>query len=46
VSEDRRRAELFIYLGDRHLFADSSVSDYHEHCSRLLKERGLAFLES
>jgi dienelactone hydrolase len=37
-------AELFIYPGDRHLFADSSVSDYDEHCAMLLKERVLTFL--
>ena len=37
-------AELFLYPGDRHLFADSSRSDYDEHCAMLLKERVLAFL--
>ena len=37
-------AELFIYPGDGHLFADSSVSDYDEHCAMLLKERVLSFL--
>ena len=37
-------AELFLYPGDRHLFADSSVSDYDEHSAQLLKERALALL--
>jgi len=39
-------AELFIYPGDRHLFADSSLSDYDEHCAMLLKQRVFSFLES
>jgi dienelactone hydrolase len=38
-------AELFLYPGDRHLFADSSLPDYDEHCAMLLKERVLAFLD-
>ena len=37
-------AELFLYPGDRHLFADSSLPDYDEHCAALLEERVLAFL--
>jgi dienelactone hydrolase len=37
-------AELFLYPGDRHLFADSSLPDYDEHCAMLLKERVLTFL--
>jgi dienelactone hydrolase len=37
-------AELFLYPGDRHLFADSSLHDYDEHCAMLLQERVLAFL--
>jgi dienelactone hydrolase len=37
-------AELFLYPGDGHLFADSSVSDYDEQCAKLLKERVLTFL--
>jgi dienelactone hydrolase len=39
-------AELFLYPGDRHLFADSSLPDYDEHCAMLLKERVLAFLSN
>jgi len=38
-------AELFLYPGDRHLFADSSLPDYDEAAARLLTERVLAFLE-
>ena len=37
-------AELFLYPGDRHLFADSSLSDYDEVAAALLMERVLAFL--
>ena len=38
-------AELFLYPGDRHLFADSSLPDYDEAAARLLMERVLALLE-
>jgi dienelactone hydrolase len=37
-------AELFLYPGDGHLFADSSLSDYDEGATTLLKERVLGFL--
>jgi dienelactone hydrolase len=37
-------AELFLYPGDRHLFADSSLPDYDESAATLLKRRVLAFL--
>ena len=37
-------AELFLYPGDRHLFADSSLPDYDEAAATLLLERVLAFL--
>ncbi len=37
-------AELFIYPGDKHLFADSSLADYDAPAATLLKERVLAFL--
>ena len=39
-------AELFLYPGDRHLFADSSLSDYDEGAAATLRQRVLAFLES
>jgi dienelactone hydrolase len=38
-------AELFLYSGDRHLFADNSLSDYDESATTLLKGRVLAFLK-
>jgi len=44
--EDADRAELFLYAGDRHLFADSSLADYDEAATRTLRERVLSFLES
>jgi dienelactone hydrolase len=37
-------AELFLYPGSAHLFADSSLNDYDEQAARLLMERTLAFL--
>jgi dienelactone hydrolase len=40
------RAELFVYPGDGHLFADSSLPDYDEAAATLLKERVLAFLKN
>ena len=39
-------AELYLYPGDRHLFADSSLADYDEKAAEQLKERVLAFLKS
>jgi dienelactone hydrolase len=36
--------ELFLYPGDTHLFADSSLSDYDETAAAQLRERVLAFL--
>jgi dienelactone hydrolase len=35
---------LFLYPGDRHLFADNSLPDYDESAATLLKRRVLAFL--
>jgi dienelactone hydrolase len=43
--EEAEDAELFIYPGSGHLFADSSLSDYDEQAAALLKERTLAFLD-
>ena len=44
IAETVSGAELFLYPGDRHLFADSSLPDYDEHCAMLLKQRALGFL--
>jgi dienelactone hydrolase len=38
-------AELFLYPGDRHLFADNSLPDYDEGAATLLKQRVLGFLD-
>jgi len=38
-------AELFVYPGSGHLFADPTSQDYDEPSARLLKERTLAFLD-
>jgi dienelactone hydrolase len=38
-------AELFLYPGDQHLFADNSLSAYDEQAALLLTERVLAFLD-
>jgi len=37
-------AELFIYPGSTHLFADPSLGDYDEEAAALLKQRTFAFL--
>ena len=37
-------AELFLYPGDRHYFADSSLPRYDESAAKLLIQRTLAFL--
>lgn len=37
-------AELFLYPGDRHLFADRGLPDYDKAAASLLLERTLAFL--
>jgi dienelactone hydrolase len=37
-------AELFLYPGSGHLFADPSSGDYNEEAAVLLKKRTLAFL--
>ncbi len=39
-------AELFLYPGSGHLFADASWGDYDEESARLLNERALALLAS
>ena len=37
-------AELFVYPGDQHYFADSSLPSYDAAATALLTERVLAFL--
>jgi dienelactone hydrolase len=38
-------AELFLYPGEQHLFADSSLPSYNRAAAELLTERVLAFLD-
>jgi dienelactone hydrolase len=38
--------ELFLYPGDQHYFADSSLPSYDQGAARLLTQRVLAFLEA
>lgn len=38
-------AELFLYPGDEHLFADRSSSDYDEAAAALVLKRSLEFLD-
>lgn len=40
------QAELFLYPGNEHLFADSSLPAYDAEAAELLKERVLAFLDA
>jgi dienelactone hydrolase len=37
-------AELFLYAGDQHYFADSSLPSYDAAATRLLTQRVLEFL--
>ena len=45
LAESIEDAELFLYPGDRHLFADSSLPDYDKAAATLLKQRILSFLD-
>jgi dienelactone hydrolase len=42
--EETAGAELFLYPGDGHLFADNSLPDYDESAATLLEQRALSFL--
>jgi dienelactone hydrolase len=44
--DEAEDAELFLYPGKSHLFADSSLGDYDPEAAALLKQRVLAFLEA
>ncbi len=44
--EEADGAELFLYPGDSHLFADSSLGDFDQEAAAQLKERTLAFLKT
>ena len=43
--EATESAELFLYPGDQHLFADNSLPDYDEEAATVLKQRVLNFLD-
>ena len=43
--EEAEDGELFLYPGDRHLFADGSLSSYDAEAAALLGRRVLAFLD-
>ena len=43
--ESAKDGELFLYPGDQHYFADSSLPSYDESATRLLTQRVLTFLE-
>lgn len=44
LADSTDAAELFLYPGDKHLFADASTSDYDAEAAALLMERVRAFL--
>jgi dienelactone hydrolase len=44
IVESTENAELFLYPGDQHYFADSSLPSYEEGAAKLLTQRVLAFL--
>ena len=45
IVESTEHAELFLYPGSQHYFADASLPGYDESAARLLTQRVLAFLE-
>jgi len=44
--EEAEDAELFLYPGNQHLFADSSLPSYNEDAAILLRQRVLSFLST
>jgi dienelactone hydrolase len=44
LADSTDAAELFLYPGDKHLFADASTADYDAEAAALLTERVRAFL--
>jgi dienelactone hydrolase len=44
--DEATEAELFLYPGDQHLFADSSLPSYDAEASALLVQRVLDFLRT
>ena len=46
LDETAESAELFLYPGDQHLFADNSLTDYDQDAAALLRQRVMSFLGS
>jgi dienelactone hydrolase len=46
LDETVESAELFLYPGEQHLFADGSLPGYDEEAATLAKQRVLTFLGS
>ena len=46
LADSTDAAELFLYPGDKHLFADASTADYDPEAAELLMERVRVFLEN
>jgi hypothetical protein len=46
LAHEIEAAELFVYPGSGHLFADSSSPDHEPGCARLMLDRALVFLQS
>lgn len=44
LTEEAADAELFLYPGDQHYFADSTLPTFDPHATELLIERALGFL--
>jgi dienelactone hydrolase len=44
--ETVENAQLHLYPGSQHLFADASFPSYDKHAATLLKQRVLSFLKS
>ena len=44
LADEAAGAELFLYPGDQHLFADSSLPSYDSAAAALLTQRVLGFL--
>ena len=46
VVDSAEQGELFLYPGDQHYFADSSLPSYDAEATALLTQRVLAFLRA
>jgi dienelactone hydrolase len=46
LDETVEEAQLILYPGDRHLFADRSLPDYDEQAATVLRDRVRAFLDA